>query len=342
MTMPADTVRAAWYARVSSEQQNKQDTIASQLAMLRERVVADGLALDEELSFIDDGVSGSTLLRPALERLRDAVANGAIDRLYVLSPDRLARNYAYQVLLVEEFLRAGVEVIFVNRSLGDSAEEKLLLQVQGMIAEYERAKIAERCRRGKRYAAQRGSISVLSAAPYGYRYVPRHVGGGQAAWVIVPEEARIVRQMFDWMAHERVSLAEIARRLNDQKIPTRTGQAPWNRSTVGGILKNSAYPGTALFGKTRNGPRRPRLRPLRGTPEQPRRAYGSYATKAQEQQAIPVPAIAFFRHFKVAKNRGKQTRRADQPGRSAWVFVPLPPDDSSGHTSTARSGRWRC
>src|SRR5207245_6622488 len=141
------------YARVSSEQQAKDDTIASQVEALRQRIGDDGLTLAEELCFIDEGYSGSTVVRPALERLRDQAAAGVIDRLYVHSPDRLARRYAYQVLLVDELQRAGVEVAFLNRALGQTPEDDLLLQVQGMIAEYERAKILERSRRGKRHAA---------------------------------------------------------------------------------------------------------------------------------------------------------------------------------------------
>ena len=138
--------RAALYARVSSEQQAHSRTIASQVASLRERITADGARLEPEHAFLDEGYSGATLLRPALERLRDAVAAGAIDRIYVHSPDRLARRYAYQVLLIEEVRRAGVEIVFLNRPIGGSAEDDLLLQVQGMIAEYERAKILERSR----------------------------------------------------------------------------------------------------------------------------------------------------------------------------------------------------
>src|SRR5262245_66309608 len=95
------------------------------------------------MQFLDEGYSGATLVRPALERLRDVSAAGSVDRLYVHSPDRLARKYAYQVLLVDEFRRAGVEVVFLNRALGQSPEDDLLLQVQGMIAEYERAKILD-------------------------------------------------------------------------------------------------------------------------------------------------------------------------------------------------------
>src|SRR5215470_9476616 len=148
--------RAAIYARVSSERQAQEDTIASQVQALRARVAEEGLTLDEELCFLDDGYSGTTLVRPALERLRDLEAAGALDRLYVHSPDRLARKYAYQVLLVDELHRCGVELIFLNRALGQTPEDDLLLQVQGMVAEYERAKILERSRRGKRYAANRG------------------------------------------------------------------------------------------------------------------------------------------------------------------------------------------
>jgi len=104
------------YARVSSDQQAEAQTIASQVAALRERIAAEGLTVPDALQFLDEGDSGATLVRPALERLRDVVAARAVDRLYVHSPDRLARQYAYQVLLVDEFRRAGVEVIVLNRA----------------------------------------------------------------------------------------------------------------------------------------------------------------------------------------------------------------------------------
>jgi site-specific DNA recombinase len=156
-------------ARVSSDQQAHAQTIASQVAALRARVIADDWVLLPECEFIDEGYSGTTLIRPGLERLRDLSANGGIERLYVHSPDRLARKYAYQVLLIDEFQRMGIEVVFLNRELSRNPEDELLLQVQGMVAEYERAKILERSRRGKRHAAQVGSINVLCGAPYGYR-----------------------------------------------------------------------------------------------------------------------------------------------------------------------------
>jgi len=191
------TVRAAIYARVSSDQQAQEQTIESQVAALRERVAGDGLQLDEELCFLDDGVSGSTLMRPALERLRDIAYVGGFQRLYVHSPDRLARRYAYQVLLVDELKKHGVEIEFLNRAIGVSPEEDLLLQMQGMFAEYERAKIMERSRRGKRHAAGRGSVSVLGGAPYGYRYISKRDGGGEASYEINDEQAAVVEQVFD-------------------------------------------------------------------------------------------------------------------------------------------------
>ena len=180
-TTPNASIRVAIYARVSSDQQAQQQTIASQVDALRERIAVDGLSLPDELCFVDDGVSGATLMRPALERLRDAAYAGGVQKLYIHSPDRLARRYAWQVLLVDELQSHGVEIVFLNHTMGTSPEEDLLLQMQGMFAEYERAKILERSRRGKRHAARRGSVNVLSGAPYGYRYVTKRDGNGTAA-----------------------------------------------------------------------------------------------------------------------------------------------------------------
>src|SRR6266571_2986884 len=286
-----NTTQVAIYARVSSDQPAEAQTIASQVAALRERVAAEGFVLPEAMQFLDEGYSGATLIRPALERLRDVIAAGAVDRVYVHSPDRLARKYAYQVLLVEEFRRAGVEVIFLNRALGQSPEDDLLLQVQGMIAEYERAKIMERHRRGKRHAARMGAVNVLSGAPYGYRYVSKYEGGGQARYDIIPEEARLVRQVFDWVGRDRLTIGEVCRRLTRAGEVTRTGKRAWDRSVVWGMLKHPAYMGTAAFGKTRQEPLRPRLRAQRGRPRQPRRAMSTVDVPQEEWYPIPVPAL---------------------------------------------------
>jgi site-specific DNA recombinase len=228
--MSSSQLQVAIYARVSSEQQATANTIESQLAALQQRVRADKLSLETEFQFVDEGYSGATLVRPALERLRDLAATGGLDRLYVHSPDRPARKYAYQVLLVDELQRAGVEVVFLNRELGLSPEDDLLLQVQGMMAEYERAGILERSRRGKRHAADSGSVNALSGAPYGYHYIDKHSGGGQARYEIHLDGATIVRQIFEWVGQERLTINEVCRRLKQARISTQTGKQAWEKS----------------------------------------------------------------------------------------------------------------
>jgi site-specific DNA recombinase len=307
--IPSIPIAAALYARVSSDQQATAQTVASQASALQERSAADGSPVPPERTFIDDGYSGATLRRPALERLRDAIALGAVARLYVHSPDRLARKYAYQVLLVDEFRRAGVEVVFLNHAVGDNPEEELLLQVQGMIAEYERAKILERSRRGKRHRAQSGCVNVLSGAPYGYRYISRWEGGGEARYEIVPEQAQVVQQIFAWVGEERLSLGEVTRRLRARQVPTRTGKGWWDRTSVWGILKNPAYGGRAAFGKTRAGTPRPRLRPQRNKPAEPRRARGVYDTPPSEWIHMAVPAIVSDAQFAAAAEQLAENRR---------------------------------
>jgi site-specific DNA recombinase len=331
--MEGKSQSVAFYARVSSEQQAQAGTIASQVAALEQRIAEDAGQLREELRFIDDGYSGSTLLRPALERLRDVAAAGGLDRLYVHSPDRLARRYAYQVLLVEELQRYGVQIVFLNHPLGDSAEASLLLQMQGMIAEYERAKIMERSRRGKRHAARRGSVSAMTNAPFGYHYVPKHAGGGEAQYQVVLEEACVVREMFQWVAHEGCSLAEVTHRLNRRQIAPRRQARGWSRSTVANMLKNPTYKGSAVFGHTRLGPRRPRLRASRNCPEQPRRGRGIYRTSPADQERIPVPAIVSEELFAEVQTRLEENRRRHrgQPRAERYLLQGLTVCQSCGY-----------
>jgi site-specific DNA recombinase len=320
--MNKNGLQVALYGRVSSEQQAIANTIESQVVALRQRVEADGFSLSAELQFIDDGYSGATLVRPALERLRDLASVGGLDRLYVHSPDRLARKYAYQVLLVDELQRAGVAVIFLNRELGRSPEDDLLLQVQGMMAEYERAKILERSRRGKRHAAHSGSVNALSCAPYGYRYIDKRTGGGRACYEIDLEQAQVVRQIFTWVGQERATLAEVCRRLTQAGIPTQTGKKTWERSVVWGMLKNPAYKGLAAFGKTATGERQPRVRPGRGQSNQPRRPYSTHPVDPQEWIGIPVPALVDASIFAAVQQQLDENRKhARQSQRGAKYLL---------------------
>lgn len=314
--------QVALYARVSSEQQHEARTIESQVADLRTRIVATGVNLPAELEFVDNGYSGATLIRPALERLRDVAAAGGIDQVYVHCPDRLARNYAHQVLLLEEFIRDGVEVIFLNREVGQTPEDQLLLQVQGMIAEYERAKILERSRRGKRHGAQVGKVSVLGGAPYGYRYVTKQEGAGEAHFEVVWEEARVVRQVFEWVGRDRCSIGEVRRRLEAAKERTRTGKTVWDRATIGGMLHNPAYKGEAAFGKTVIEPLRPRLRAQRGRNLQPKHAYSHRDVPSEQWMSIPVPALVDAALFDaVAEQLQENRERARVPQRGARYLL---------------------
>src|SRR5712692_6587561 len=162
---------AAIYARVSSDRQKENHTIASQTEALKEFARTHSYMVPPEWVFEDEGYSGAILARPGLESVRDLAAEGQIQALLVYSPDRLSRKYAYQILLIEELARQGVETRFLNAPQAATAEDQLLVQFQGMIADYERAQILERSRRGKRHRARPGEISVLSGAPYGYRYI---------------------------------------------------------------------------------------------------------------------------------------------------------------------------
>ena len=308
-------VRPALYARVSSEQQVRDETIGSQLEALRQRIAADGLVLDEALCFLDEGISGAVLVRPALERLRDQAAAGLFDRLYVLCPDRLARSFAHQALLLEELQRAGVDVVFLNHAHDPTPEGQLLLQVQGVIAESERAKIHERHRRGKLHAARAGSVSVLGGAPFGSRSIDRKTGGGTARLEVIPEEAEVVRQIFTWVGLEGCSVAEVGRRLTARGPPTRTGTSRWITSTIAAMLANPTYTGTARYGRTKSGPRRtPVRRPRRLAAGRVRPPYSIYHTDAAEQRPIAVPALVDEALFEAARAQLAENRQRKRIG----------------------------
>jgi DNA invertase Pin-like site-specific DNA recombinase len=300
---------AAIYARVSSARQKEQHTIASQTAALLTHAAEQGLEVPAEWVFEDEGYSGATLVRPALERLRDLVAQVPVDVVVCHAPDRLARRYAYQALLIEELARAGTEVRFVNGPVGDRPEDQLLVQFQGMIAEYEKAQIIERTRRGKAHRARAGSVNVLSGAPYGYRYV-RKSDHAQARYEPVEPQASVVRELFGRYTQDGCSIAELARWLTDQQIPTRTGKARWDRSTVWGMLRNPAYAGRAGFAKTMRTDQRARLtRPARLAGRSIARNPLITDRPAADWIQIQVPAIISEQTFQLATRRLADNQR---------------------------------
>jgi site-specific DNA recombinase len=301
---------AAIYARVSSARQKEEQTIASQTAALRAHAAAAGLEVPPDWVFEDEGYSGATLIRPGLECLRDLAAEIEIPVVLCYAPDRLARRYAYQALIIEEFARVGTEVRFLKAPKAETPEDELLLQFQGMIAEYERAQIIERTRRGKLHRARSGSPAVLSGAPYGYRYV-RKSEEAEARYDVVEREAAVVHELFRRYVEENESIAGLTRWLREQGIPTATGKSRWDRSTIWGMLRNPAYCGRAAFGKTRQAGARPKMtRPVR---RQGKRVVPStHVTRDQPRSEwieISVPPIVSEQVFELATRRLQDNRR---------------------------------
>ena len=300
---------AAIYARVSSARQKKDQTIGSQTAALRDHAAQNRLDVPEEWVFEDEGHSGATLVRPALEALRDLAAQGCVDVVLCYSPDRLARKFAYQALLIEELARAGVRVEFVRGPRGDTPEDQLMVQFQGMFAEYEKAQLMERYRRGKAHRARTGSVNVLSGAPFGYRYIRKSDHAG-AAYQIIEREAVLVAEMFRRYADDGAAIADLGRWLTSQGVLTRTGKSRWDRSVIWGMLRNPAYAGRAVFGKTMAISESPGLnrvarlqgrsvpRPVR-TIDRPR----------EEWTQIPVPAIVTEETFERVRQRLEDNKR---------------------------------
>ena len=274
-------MKVALYARVSTERRQERGTISSQLEALRAAARADGDEVIEE--FIDDGYSGARLDRPALDRLRDAAEADALDGVICLCADRLARVYAYQVLIIDELSRFGVSVRFLEGPAhGEDPATTLLVQMQGVIAEYERAKIAERYRRGKLYRARQGEIPFWKTS-YGHRRVVPAEGGPARIEIFEPE-AEIVRWIFHAYVETGRSIRQIAMDLLDRGTPSPTGNRTWGTSTITRLLNNEAYIGTVYYNRREsldgNGPRGARNHKTRNR-ERPR----------EEWIAIPVPAI---------------------------------------------------
>ncbi|MGH7747358.1 MAG: recombinase family protein, partial [Candidatus Dormibacteria bacterium] len=327
-------MKAATYARVSTERQAERGTIGSQVEALRAHLAASG---DEPAGqYCDDGHSGARLDRPGLDALRDAAEAGLFEVVYCLSPDRLARSYAYQVLILDELARFGVAVRFTDApSLDqDDPQARLLTQVQGVIAEYERAKIGERYRRGKLFRSRAGEV-ISRKAPYGYRRIPRGPGGPAHLEIFEPE-AEVVRQIFAARA-AGTTIRQICRQLNAGAVPTPTGsRAVWGTSTINRLLRSEAYIGRVYFNRTETVPDR---RPGRRSRQVPR--------PRADWIAIPCPALVaedtFEAAAKVSYDNAKWSPRRAEPG--AWLLRGLVKCGPCGvgtscHKMRGRNGTW--
>ena len=287
-------MRAAIYARVSSEAQAERGTVASQVQVLVEKVAREG---DELVArFVDDGYSGARLDRPGLDALRDQAEAGLFERVWCLTPDRLARNFAYQMLVVDEFARLGVELRFVDAPpIEDNPQARLLVQVQGVIAEYERAHSAERQRRGKLYKVRAGE-AIFTKVPYGYRRVPRS-GARPAHLEVYEPEAAVVRRIFDDYVAGGCSVREIARRLHADGVKSPGGRPMWATSTLSPMLHNSTYAGTAYWYRRETVP----SASPGGKPKQRRRP-------KEDWVAVPTPTIISPETFEaVSRTSGRNS-----------------------------------
>jgi site-specific DNA recombinase len=294
-------MKVALYARVSSKRQEKRETIASQVEALRRYAKQRGFTIAKDFVCLDDGFSGTILDRPGLDRVRDGAEAGQFDAVLVHSPDPLARKYAYLILVLEEFERLGVQVLFLEQPPAEDPHTTLLVQIQGAVAEYERAKLSERYRRGKLHRARQGE--VFWAVPYGYRRVPRQ-DGIPAHVMIDKEEATLVEKIFKWHADEGLSMAEIARRLTKSGVPTPKGGERWGEPTLHVMLHNEAYIGTLYYNREQTVPLGPNEGRRRGTSPKTKRI-----TRPKEEWiAASIPPIIDRETFERSKKRHAQHR----------------------------------
>ena len=241
-------MRTGIYARVSTQRQAQADGMAQQLDRLQAHALRQGWTVRAEHIFRDDGYSGASLKRPGLERLRDRAAMRELDRVLITAPDRLARNYVHQVLLLEEITATGCQVEFLDRPMSQDPHDQLLLQIRGAVAEYERSLIAERMRRGRLRKLQAGILLPWTTPPFGYRMDPDRPR--DPAGVRLDEaQAAVVSEMFAWYADEGRSLFGLAKKLQRDAIAPPRVQGRWNVTTVRGILTNPVYTGEVYAGR---------------------------------------------------------------------------------------------
>jgi site-specific DNA recombinase len=340
------SVRVALYVRVSTSHQVQQQTIDQQLARLITHVRAQaGWVLRDEHVFRDDGYSGAALARPGLDRLRDAAKGREVDRVLVTAPDRLARNYVHQMVLLEELARAGCAVEFLDRPMSDDPHDQLLLQIRGAVAEYERTLIAERMRRGRLVKLQAGLLLPWTYAPYGYRLDPRRPRDPSGV-AVDPAEAAVVAELFALYRESGTSLTQLAALLTRRGVPTPGGRARWSSPTVRGILRNPTYTGHVYAQRTRaRAPqgRHSALQPV-GRPS------GTAVLRPPDEWLYvgPVPALVSQAVFdevqqKLAENRGFSPRHntAHRYLLRALVSCGRCALACSGRVLTSRSGEYR-
>jgi site-specific DNA recombinase len=297
-------MRAAIYARVSTPRQARDQNTDQQLARLERYAEQKGWVLEGERVYLDEGYSGASLNRPGLDALRDAAAMAEFEVVLVTAPDRLARKYVHQVLLLEELQGRGCRVEFAERPMSQDPNDQLLLQIRGAVAEYERTLITERMRRGRLAKLRAGQLLPWMRVPFGYRTDPERPRD-PVGLRVEGYEAAIVRQMFAWYLEREATLGSVARLLMEGGVLTPTGKRTWSRSTIRGILKNPAYVGNAYGHCTNLVPAKARRSPLEPV------GAGLTAKRRPEEEWIPVsvPRIVERETFDLVQEKLSHNRR---------------------------------
>src|ERR671939_864028 len=325
----------AAYARVSTQRQAQANTTEQQLERLRTYAEAQGWTVPPDGIFRDDGYSGATLRRPGVDLLRDAAASARLDRILITAPDRLARNYVHQVLLVEELERHGAEVVLLDRPMSRDPHDQLLLQIRGAVAEYERTLITERMRRGRLRKLRAGTLLPWTRPPYGYRLDPDRPR--DPAGVRLDEaEAAVVRDLFAWYADGDATIIGLIQRLQQLGIASPKGHRTWNSSVLRRVLTNPAYVGQVFANRVRTVPSRTRRSAL----EPVGRAEWTYRhTDPAEWIAVArVPAIVDQAQFDRVQERLAYNRRMASRNNRVHQYL-LRGLVSWGHCRGACSGR---
>ncbi|WP_068791961.1 recombinase family protein [Brevibacillus laterosporus] len=224
------------YARVSTEEQARKGfSLKDQIAECRRKAKTDNV-----LEYVDEGISGEFLDRPALTKMRQDARDGLIKKIVCLDPDRLSRKLMNQLIITDELDKRGVELVFVNGEYAKTPEGNLFYSMRGAIAEFEKAKITERMSRGRRQKARQGKV-LRDFQVYGYNFDKEH-----DRMIVNENEAEIVRLIFDLFTKPNnlvKGINGIAHFLTKKNIPTKRGANVWHRQVVRQILLNRAYIG---------------------------------------------------------------------------------------------------
>lgn len=303
------TKTAAIYVRVSTDEQTKGYSLTTQIDACNRYAEERGYTV---LYTFSDDYTGASLDRPALNNLGEFLGKEKVSVVIVYDIDRLARRSVYQMLIEEEFRKLGTIIEYVVGQYEDTDEGRLQKQIRASIAEYEKAKILERSKRGKKGKAQSGFVLVGSRPPYGYRVKSEP----HKAWLEIDEdEAKIVKLVYSWYIgkdelNKKMSIYGIQSKLIEMGIPTRgdkqqhvakkRGTGIWSDKMIRNILKNATYTGVWYYGKTKmvsDGHESTRV-------SKAKRGLGKQVARSRDEWvSVPVPSIITQEEYELAQER---------------------------------------